>query len=637
MLKKRMQSLLAFTALIFFTNIAFAAQREEILDFHVDIIVNKNASIDVTETISAYAAGNVIKRGLLRALPTSYKDSYGIARHVRYELKSVTVDGKPANYHTQSENQFFKIYVGDRNIFLAPNVYVYQFQYHINDAINFLKDADELYWNVTGNDWSFPIERATATIRLPEEANISRYSAYTGKRGAKNKNYSTRFLAPNIIEFSTLHALKKGRGITIGVAWQKGIIIEPTWRDRVRYQFDAYEYATVPIKIAILVLLYYLLAWYFVGRDPDEGTIIPLFEAPQNISPSAARYISQMGFDNTAFTAAIVSLAVKGALEIKNDDSAFTLIKKSELPKNLTLEENALLAKLFTSGNTLKLTSSNATIIRAARSSLKNTLKSQFNGHYFITNTFYAIPGILLSLSALVATVTISSNYAGAAFAVVWLTGWATGCFFLVYLTYSTLKQAFFTRSFTRIVAALSLCVFCIPFLGGSVAGILIFSDIIPLFLLFLLFIIVLINIIFVILLKAPTLAGRKIMDQIAGFKLFLSTTEKYRLQQMHAPDVTPEVFEKYLPYAIAFGVETKWSERFDAYLKAAGMAQQTYHPAWYSGTRFSAANVAAFSSVLGSGINSSLTTASISSSSSGSGGGGFSGGGGGGGGGGGW
>jgi uncharacterized membrane protein len=135
----------------------------------------------------------------------------------------------------------------------------------------------------------------------------------------------------------------------------------------------------------------------------------------------------------------------------------------------------------------------------------------------------------------------------------------------------------------------------------------------------------------------APTPAGRKVLDHIAGFKHYLSITERERLDHMTPPADTPELFEKYLPYAIALGVENRWAERFAGVLAAAA-AQGRQGFLWYSGSSNPWDNPTGFAGAVGSSLSSTISSASTApGSSSGSGGGGSSGGGGGGGGVGGW
>ncbi len=145
-------------------------------------------------------------------------------------------------------------------------------------------------------------------------------------------------------------------------------------------------------------------------------------------------------------------------------------------------------------------------------------------------------------------------------------------------------------------------------------------------------------NALFYHLLKAPTLTGRKIMDQIEGFKLYLSVAEKERLNLLNPPEKTPALFEKYLPFALALDVENAWSEQFAEVLAQAGTETQPYSPVWYSGSSWDSFHTSRFTNSLGSSFASAISSSSSPpGSSSGSGGGGFSGGGGGGGGGSGW
>ena len=147
-----------------------------------------------------------------------------------------------------------------------------------------------------------------------------------------------------------------------------------------------------------------------------------------------------------------------------------------------------------------------------------------------------------------------------------------------------------------------------------------------------------LLNVIFYQLLRAPTEMGQKLLDQIEGFRLYLSTAEEERLKVLHPPEKTPELFERYLPYALALDCENEWNAKFAAVLAAAAAAGAA-GPAWYSGRQWNAGRSGGFTESLGRSLAASAAAASTApgSSSSGSGGGGSSGGGGGGGGGSGW
>ncbi len=186
-------------------------------------------------------------------------------------------------------------------------------------------------------------------------------------------------------------------------------------------------------------------------------------------------------------------------------------------------------------------------------------------------------------------------------------------------------------------VGALGITLFALPFVGGEIMGLWFFSQLMSLAGSLIFLSLIAVNILFYYLMKAPTLHGRRIMDKLDGFKMYMGFAEEQRLNFLHPPDRTPELFEKYLPYALALGVENAWSDKFsDVLAKAA--EDRSYTPRWYSGTHWNTHGFSGMARNLGSSFSSAISSSSTApGSSSGSGGGGSSGGGGGGGGGGGW
>jgi len=148
----------------------------------------------------------------------------------------------------------------------------------------------------------------------------------------------------------------------------------------------------------------------------------------------------------------------------------------------------------------------------------------------------------------------------------------------------------------------------------------------------------IVINLLFHQLLKAPTRAGRRLLDEMEGFRQFLEVAEREEMNFRNPPEKTPELFERFLPYALALGVEQHWMERFAGLFLRLEERGEHYRPVWYHGNNWQVQNLGNFSNALGSSLGSALSSSSAApGSSSGSGGGGSSGGGGGGGGGGGW
>ena len=233
----------------------------------------------------------------------------------------------------------------------------------------------------------------------------------------------------------------------------------------------------------------------------------------------------------------------------------------------------------------------------------------------------------MLTLGGIILTASLAPV---AMFMMVWLSGWSAG----VYVLGTTVIAAWRSR---KVAGAMAITLFALPFVGGEIVGIGVLASAIGFPSLILFLGIVATNIVFYHLLKAPTLAGRRLMDEIEGLKLYMRVAEKERLNLLNPPDRTPEHFEALLPYAMALEVENDWNEQFaDVLAKAAVDPASGHHhtPSWYSGrTPFS--GLAA--SLGGSFAGAVSASSSAPGSSSGSGGGGSSGGGGGGGGGGGW
>lgn len=419
-----------------------------------------------------------------------------------------------------------------------------------------------------------------------------------------------------------------GEGLTIAVAWPKGIVQALTKEERASRIVEDNDRLKVALAAFVVVLAYYLIVWYRVGRDPEAGAIVPLFEPPKGMSPAASRYLMNMKYDDKVFSSAIVSLAVKGALSIR-DGSNFTLIRNSSDDAVLSRGEKALAREMFSHGKTMELENENHREIGRARDALAEALKSELEATHFAENFYYLIPGLVLSVIAVVGIALLSPDLAMVTFMAVWLSGWTFGCFNLVMKAVQKWKSGAY-------VVAVGHFLFSVPFLVGEIFGISLLASAVSLPAAIVMLFIALLAPLFQYLLKAPTLKGRKLMDKIEGFKLYLSVAEKDRLEFFHPPEETPELFEKYLPYALALDVGHEWSERFAGNIANAGA--EPVRMSWYSGRSWDVRNPAGFHDRLNEGFSSSLSSAAMApGSSSGSGGGGSSGGGGGGGGGGGF
>lgn len=617
---------------------------ERILSFVSDIHINPDASADVTETIKVVALQQQIKHGIFRILLTSFRDSAGKTHKLSYQIHQVYQNSITAPFHLGYELGGIAIYVGSKNRLLEPGTYTYVLQYHVTDVVTFLADEDEFYWNVTGSQWGFPIEEVQANVYLPEETTITHYTAYTGATGEKGQDFTSSTSDSNAVSYTTTRTLNPKEGLTLALAWPKGIIhssangqhqgLQAVLIEKSQENFVKNRANFISLQILFLLLFYYGFVWYWEAREPPEGTIIPLFEPPQGLSPAGMRYISEMGFDFKTFSTAIVSLAAAGILTIQEDGGEFTLIRKSDDFSKVSNAEKTLAQSLFRDKNYLVLNQDNYLTVNSGKGALKKALGKEFENVYFVTHAYYLVPGFILGVLALAATLRSSGIDLDNLYSSVLLIGMYSWFLYRrVTQSMSSLTQASSRPSFLTIVGAIANVVVLLLIAGLGLLLTFAYSSVIPPASLFLLVSILIINLVFYHVLKVHTPQGRRLMDKVEGFKMFLSTTEQDRLERLNPPEKTPELFEKYLPYALALSVENSWGTQFTQILQKASIGVQPYHPVWYVGHGWSTNNPAAFSSYLNTSLASALESSSLPASS----GGGFSGGGGGGGGGGGW
>jgi uncharacterized membrane protein YgcG len=621
---------------------AFAAEtRELILDFHSNLLVQADGTLSVTETITVESAGRKIRRGIYRDFPTTYKGRYGNTITVDFDIAEVRRDGKPEPYHTERYPGGVRIYIGIKDVRIARGRHTYTLIYRTNRQLGFFEDFDELYWNVTGSDWAFDIERASATVTLPQGAHVLDWAAYTGRPGERGQDFRRAdATAGAAIRLATTRTLRPGEGFTIAVAWPRGFVAHPTQADEAAYFLRDNGAAVAGLGGFVVLLVYFVTVWRRVGRDPDKGTIVPHYEPPAGVSPAAARYLMGMGFDDKIFTSAVVSAAVKGALTIEEDDPHEYTLVRAGAPDGLSGGEKAMVGKLFgRSRERIALEQSNHEKLQKAKDALKRWLKAEFEKVYFVTNRRYLVPALAITGLAIVLLAGFANRPAEAAFMSVWLTVWSAGCYLLGVFAASAWRLAFSGGGVMHSAKALFSTVFALPFFGGWVFGLSQYADAVSAPAAGTLAAIILLDLVFHRLLKAPTRLGRRVMDRIEGFRLYLSVVEQDRMNLLNPPERTPELFERFLPYALALGVEQAWSEQFSDVLAAAGRpeAEAGYRPRWYSGRSFDVGTPGDFAASLGGSLSSAISSASTAPSSSGSSGGGFSGGGGGGGGGGGW
>ncbi len=548
---------------------------EQILSFHSDVVIAADGTVVVTEHIRVYASGEQIKRGIVRRLPLTRTDRNGNKREIGIEVLSVLCNGSQSDYRNKREGDMRVIYVGNRDVLLSPGEYAYEITYSSRGHVGFFDDYDELYWNVTGNEWDFAIDEASATITLPQGVSATGTDCYTGAYAEAKKGCEVKD-GGNAVSFHTTAPLSPGEGLTVAVSFPRGIIERPAPPTAMELFWQKYGHMIGAGVCLLLLLIYCWITWSKVGRDPRKPLVIPTFRPPYDWSAGLVRYLYKGKSDDTAFTATLVSMAVKKAILIDCVDKAYTLQARARVA-TLTEEEQVLYDALFTSSQTLAVTDKNHARIAKASLRLEKALSSKVDlTDYYLRNLKFIGWGGLVAVAALVLYILISPSDTGAG----------------------------------RYIFVISL---------GLV------------------FIVSVIYAFYVWLIKAPTPLGATVSAALEGFRMYLKTAEEHRLNLLTPPEHTPELFERMLPYAIALDVENEWSHKFETVLKRYNYTPDWYKGSQPLACGALAASF--ISSVSNARIDHALSSSSSSggSWSSGSGGGGFSGGGGGGGGGGGW
>ncbi|HVQ10190.1 MAG TPA: DUF2207 domain-containing protein [Allosphingosinicella sp.] len=617
---------------------------ERILSYLSEIDVAADGTLNVTETIIVNALGREIRRGIYRDFPTTYIRNNRRVR-VGFEVRSVERDGQREPYSLERIDNGKRIRIGDADIFIPEGRHTYVIRYATTRQIGFFQDYDELYWNTTGTDWIFPIDRAEVRIRLPQAVPLSAPSTYTGPQNSTDQSGGeVASQRPGEIVFRTTRPLGPREGITVAARWQKGVIAAPRPPTAARLWFQDYGPAIAAILALIGLAIFYFIAWKRAGRGPVAGTVVPLFEPPDNLSAAAVRYIRRMGYDNRVFAGAIVDSGVRGKLRLVEGEKGWfsgakTVIHRTAEGDDMPPPERDMLRALFSGGDSIEMDKSNHAIFGAARDALKERLQEAYLGPLFLRNHGWAWVGLVLMLAAMLfvgSVMAFADIYAELGERLLP----ATGFLLLIGSVLAGINSRFARKDGNWALAGLS----ALLALGGSAFMVLAFvwaletEGLLVLWMAAPLLALPLVISAFVWM-AAPTREGRLVMDRIAGFERYLSITEEDRLEVLHPPEKTPELFERYLPYAIALGVENRWAGKFAGVLAAAA-AEPGGHRGmyWYSGSSDPWSNPGMFATAVGGSLASSVAAASTApGSSSGSGGGGSSGGGGGGGGGGGW
>lgn len=602
---------------------------EGIISFDSDITVNQDSTLLVRESITVLASGERIKHGICRDLITDYADRFSNPYQIHFEVGSVNRDDQPDDYHLEKIAKGLRICLGDRSDQLSPGEHTYELTYAVNRVLGFFPDYDELYWNVTGNGWKFPIQATTATVHLargiaPEAILLD---GYTGSQGSAGNDFTASADRQSTATFRATRALAPAEALTLVIRWPKGFVHSITEAQKHQYFLDDNKSGLVALLGLGILIAYYILVWFVAGRGRTAGEMTPRSQPPRGFSPAVLRYVWRMAFDQKTLVVNLVDLAVKKQLAILEDAGGSYILGRvktrrraridpssiDEIPADMTGDEKLVLEKVFAAGDPVPFNPRNHAVVGATVETLHQHLRAKLERIYFLTTAPYVVPGLLISLAAVIRSglaiqgvdnrVLLAAATGGTiwTFALLAIGGFAIG----------TIKNAVAdphhaptARRQTLLISAISAVL-----LVGEAAGLYTLAWAASPEVAALMLLLVAINFFFHLRLRAQTLSGHGLMDQIEGLRLFLVET---------APDsgeasasCTPAQFERLLPYALALNVEKIWGEKFAAGLaQAPSDADVDYAPGWYSGPNWKVNTASTFLTVLGSSFSSAITWA---------------------------
>lgn len=535
---------------------------ESITDFHVEAKLDADRNLMITESID-YDFGTLQKHGIYRSIPERYSRN-GANFDLHFNIGDSLQDGKFATQKITRDGEYRKIRLGDEDITITGK-HQYTFNYSTVRSINDFPDDKEreLYWNVTGNEWQVSIAKASMRVELP--AAPTNTICFTGAYGSTEQECDIK-VQGTILTVSTRRELAPGEGLTFAVRLPDVAMRDIGLSEHILFFIQD----NFPLFSPLLVLIAMVIFWWKYGRDPKgRGTIIAEYEEPEQLPPGLQISLVDQQVPSKAITATLLDLARRGYAKIRfegdpNEDGWFKPKAKVYYEK---VKEPVGLAQYERTLFDGVFSEGDSVDLSERHDSFWQDLqkaRKEIFDDLQKRGYFGKDPSVIRFL---------------------W-TAVAIGCVALGFFLIGAFGEMFI---FSGIASGLIVMLF-----GWHMPRV--------------------------------TKEGAVIVERIEGFKKFLSVTEKARLEFTDAPAKRPEEFARFLPAAVAFGVEEKWAGQFANI--------QLPKPSYVTGSTntWSAVN---YAHAMDSFHQSSSSSMYSAPSSSGSGGSGFSGGGSGGGGGG--
>jgi uncharacterized membrane protein YgcG len=577
-------------------------------DYSLDRNSENASSLKVQEVLVAVFPEYDQNHGILRAIPSSYKNHTLSLRNV-----SVTnQNGKAYEFTTSDKNHNKVLKIGNPNTYVHGRT-VYKINYTLQDVTSYYNDYDEFFWDINGDQWDQPFGSVTANIHISNQLVNSlqdKRLCYAGYFGGLKQTCSVTLVSLNDGTFVKASAdnIQPRQTLSVVLAFKPGTfnqksaaIKKEEKQRRIIFISSALLAATPPLA----ALIFMFRRWRQFGNDPKgRGIIIPEYEPPKGFDPLMSDFLIKQELRNQAISASIIGLAVNGYITIieipksglfskKDYELNLNKIPDSSVSQHIDKMLKIIFGDKLSSGNSVRVsefrkdTTKQMQMYKDLKALEDNLSADLTEAGYFIKNPKKIKSGYSL---------------------------WGMALFFLGIFVIS--------------LGARNASVPIMALFGGvALAGVIVF--------------------VYSFIMPARTLKGVLVHDAILGLKDYIKLAEADRLKFLQSPEgaeklpVSDEfnpstqpakvkLFEKLLPYAMLFGLEKDWAKQFnDIY---------TAPPSWYQGGNWSAFNTGYLVGSLSDFNSTAVTSFASPSSSSGSGfSGGGAGGGGGGGGGGGW
>jgi uncharacterized membrane protein YgcG len=539
-----------------------------ISDYQDTIVVTKDGSAVIHERINLVFIGEW--HGIHRTIPVDYPGPGGTNYTLFFKVTGVTDGhGNKLKYESSTSKGFRDLKIFIPNAVDTTNTV--EIDYIVRNGTRYFPDHDEFYWNVTGNDWPVPIDHASARVSFPPAAAGSlRAQAFTGVYGAAERD-ATSEITNSDISFETTNPLPMRGGLTIDIYVPKGILQEPGAITKFLWFLGSNPILFLPlVTFAVMFTI-----WWYKGRDPDPGrSVAPMYEPPAGFTPAETGTLVDDVIHPRDITSTLVDLAVRGYVKIEETvDTTLLVFHHKDYTFHL-LKPRDQWGKLAPHESVM-LENVFATGDALRLSSLKN--------HFYT-----ALPIIRQDIKSALKNKGMYRLDPDSANA------YSIGGAILSAAPFAALQFLGIKDVFTSV-------------------GLLIVSGLVS----------ALVWWLFSRQMSARTMQGARTRIAVLGFQEFMNRVDADRLKRM-----PPDTFEKYLPFAMALGVEHNWAQAF------AGIVQS--QPSWYvSPNGYTGFNPIYFSNSMHSmsnDLHQTFVSAPRSSSSgsgfSGGGGGGFSGGG---------